>query len=161
MGSSRFYAIKFSVNCFWNHFKCINKWFGFHDWRRLKCKYIMYLIILIMKKKVFGGYVSIRQAIYLIFGASMLVIFFIPLIVILLIKNIDVFSISNYVCIICFSKIDETNADKYFIYILNFFVRKEKFILEKGKKKMAITIIFILASICLILCYQYIFKKKE
>ena len=30
--------------------------------------------------KVFGGYVSIRQAIYLIFGASMLVIFFIPIV---------------------------------------------------------------------------------
>ena len=32
------------------------------------------------EEKVFGGYVSIRQAIYLIFGATMLGIFFVPMI---------------------------------------------------------------------------------
>ena len=32
------------------------------------------------EEKVFGGYVSIRQAIYLIFGATMLGIFFVPII---------------------------------------------------------------------------------
>ena len=32
------------------------------------------------EEKVFGGYVSIRQALYLVFGASMFGIFFIPFI---------------------------------------------------------------------------------
>ena len=33
------------------------------------------------------------------------------------------------------AKIDGTNADKYFIYILRFIFKKKKYILEKGKWK--------------------------
>ncbi len=84
------------------------------------------------EEKVFGGYVSIRQAIYLIFGASMLVIFFIP-IVNIIIKTLTFLVLATMFVLFAFLKIDETNADKYFIYILNFFVRKKKYILEKGK----------------------------
>ena len=84
------------------------------------------------EEKVFGGYVSIRQAIYLIFGASMLVIFFIP-IVNIIIKTLMFLVLAPMFVLFAFLKIDETNADKYFIYILNFFVRKKKYILEKGK----------------------------
>ena len=84
------------------------------------------------EEKVFVGYVSIRQAIYLIFGASMLVIFFIP-IVNIIIKTLMFLVLATMFVLFAFLKIDETNADKYFIYILNFFVRKKKYILEKGK----------------------------
>lgn len=84
------------------------------------------------EEKVFGGYVSIRQAIYLIFGASMLGIFFIPMINIF-IKSLLFLVFSTMFILFAFLKIDETNADKYFIYILNFFFRKKKYILEKGK----------------------------
>lgn len=84
------------------------------------------------EEKVFGGYVSIRQAIYLIFGASMLVIFFIP-IVNIIIKTLMFLVLATMFVLFAFLKIDETNADKYFIYILNFLVRKKKYILEKGK----------------------------
>ncbi len=84
------------------------------------------------EEKVFGGYVSIRQAIYLIFGASMLTIFFIPMINIF-IKSLLFFILASLFILFAFLKIDETNADKYFIYILNFFFRKKKYILEKGK----------------------------
>lgn len=84
------------------------------------------------EEKVFGGYVSIRQAIYLIFGASMLVIFFIP-IVNIIIKTLMFLVLATMFVVFAFLKIDETNADKYFIYILNFLVRKKKYILEKGK----------------------------
>lgn len=84
------------------------------------------------EEKVFGGYVSIRQAIYLIFGASMLVIFFIP-IVNIIIKTLMFLVLATMFVVFAFLKIDETNADKYFIYILNFFARKKKYILEKGK----------------------------
>lgn len=86
------------------------------------------------EEKVFGGYVSIRQAIYLIFGASMLGIFFIPMINIF-IKSLLFLVFATMFILFAFLKIDETNADKYFIYILNFFFRKKKYILEKGKCK--------------------------
>ncbi len=79
------------------------------------------------EEKVFGGYV-----IYLIFGASMLGIFFIPMINIF-IKSLLFIILATMFVMFAFLKIDETNADKYFIYILNFFFRKKKYILEKGK----------------------------
>lgn len=78
------------------------------------------------EEKVFGGYVSIRQAIYLIFGASMLGIFFIPMINIF-IKSLLFLVFATMFILFAFLKIDETNADKYFIYILNFFFRKKKY----------------------------------
>ena len=84
------------------------------------------------EEKIFGGYVSLRQAIYLVFGASMLAIFFIPMINIF-IKSLLFLVFATMFILFAFLKIDETNADKYFIYILNFFVRKRKYILEKGK----------------------------
>jgi len=86
------------------------------------------------EEKVFGGYVSIRQAIYLIFGATMLGIFFVPIINIF-IKSFLFLIFTTMFILFAFLKIDETNADKYFIYILNFFFRKKKYILEKGKWK--------------------------
>lgn len=84
------------------------------------------------EEKVFGGYVSIRQAIYLISGASMIIIFFVP-IVNIFIKSLLFILLATMFIMFAFLKIDETNADKYFIYILNFFFRKKKYILEKGK----------------------------
>lgn len=84
------------------------------------------------EEKVFGGYVSLRQAIYLILGALMLGIFFIPMINIF-IKSLLFLVLATMFILFAFLKIDETNADKYFIYILNFLFRKKKYILEKGK----------------------------
>ena len=85
------------------------------------------------EEKVFGGYLSIRQAIYLILGASMLSILFIPMINIFL-KSIVFLALASMFVVFAFIKIDETNADKYFIYILNFLFRKKKYILQKGKE---------------------------
>ena len=85
------------------------------------------------EEKVFGGYLSIRQAIYLILGASMLSILFIPMINIFL-KSIVFLALASMSVVFAFIKIDETNADKYFIYILNFLFRKKKYILQKGKE---------------------------
>ena len=81
------------------------------------------------EEKVFGGYLSIRQAIYLILGASMLSILFIPMINIFL-KSIVFLALASMFVVFAFIKIDETNADKYFIYILNFLFRKKKYILQ-------------------------------
>lgn len=85
------------------------------------------------EEKVFGGYLSIRQAIYLILGALMLSILFIPMINIFL-KSIVFLALASMFVVFAFIKIDETNADKYFIYILNFLFRKKKYILQKGKE---------------------------
>ncbi|MCI9366237.1 MAG: hypothetical protein HFJ54_06905, partial [Clostridia bacterium] len=63
------------------------------------------------EEKVFGGYVSIRQAIYLIFGASMLGIFFIPLIN-TFVKILLFMILATMFIMFAFLKIDETNADK-------------------------------------------------
>ena len=62
----------------------------------------------------------------------MLGIFFVPMINIF-IKSFLFLTFTTMFILFAFLKIDETNADKYFIYILNFFFRKKKYILEKGK----------------------------
>ena len=59
------------------------------------------------EEKVFGGYVSIRQAIYLIFGATMLGIFFVPMINIF-IKSFLFLTFTTMFILFAFLKIDET-----------------------------------------------------
>ena len=86
------------------------------------------------EEKIFGGYVSLRQAIYLIVGLTSAAIFFIPFIDIF-IKTMIFLIIGTLFILFAFLKLDETNADKYFIYVLNFIFRKKKYILEKGRKE--------------------------
>lgn len=86
------------------------------------------------EEKIFGGYLSIRQAIYLIIAISALAIFFVPVIDIV-IKTIIFLILATMFVLFAFLKIDETNTDKYFIYILKFLFRKKKYILEKGKEQ--------------------------
>lgn len=94
------------------------------------------------EEKVFGGYISIRQAIYLILGTSMIGIFFMP-IGSIFIKSLLFMLLATIFTMFAFLKIDETNADKYFIYILSFFLRKKKFILEKGKENGSYNNLFV------------------
>ena len=86
------------------------------------------------EEKIFGGYLSLRQAIYLLIAASSVAIFFIPFIYIA-IKIIIFVAILATFTLFAFLKIDETNCDKYFVYILTFLFRKKKYILQKGKVK--------------------------
>lgn len=86
------------------------------------------------EEKIFGGYVSLRQAIYLILGLMSAAVFFIPVIDVF-IKTIFFLIIGTLFILFAFLKLDETNADKYFIYVLNFIFRKKKYILEKGRKE--------------------------
>lgn len=88
----------------------------------------------IHEEKIFGGYLSIRQAIYLIMALSTIGLFFIPIIGILL-KIFLFILLSTMFILFAFLKIDETNTDKYFIYILKFLFRNKKYILEKGKEQ--------------------------
>lgn len=85
------------------------------------------------EEKIFGGYVSLRQSIYLIIGVASAVVFFIPLIDVIA-KTVIFLSIASIFILFAFLKVDETNADKYFIYVWNFIFRKKKYILEKGRK---------------------------
>lgn len=85
------------------------------------------------EEKVFGGYVSMRQAIYLILAASSIAIFFIPHINIF-IKVLIFLMLASMFVIFAFVKLGETYADKYFIYIIKFLTRNKKYILEKGKE---------------------------
>ncbi len=86
------------------------------------------------EEKIFGGYLSIRQAIYLIMALSTIGLFFIPIIDIVLKMFLFIF-LSTMFTLFAFLKIDETNTDKYFIYILKFLFRNKKYILEKGKEQ--------------------------
>lgn len=86
------------------------------------------------EEKIFGGYVSLRQAIYLILGASTLSIFLVPNLN-TFVKLVFFLIVATIFSLFAFLKIDGTNADKYFIYILRFIFKKKKYILEKGKWK--------------------------
>ena len=86
------------------------------------------------EEKIFGGYISIRQAIYLIMAISAIGVFFIPNMSIV-IKLFVFIILATMFILFAFLKIDETNTDKYFICILKFLFRNKKYILEKGKEK--------------------------
>ena len=87
------------------------------------------------EEKVFGGYISVRQAIHLIMAATAITIFFIPIIDIFL-KAIVFLTLASMFIIFAFLKIEDTNADKYFIYVLRYALRKRKYILEKGREEI-------------------------
>ena len=82
------------------------------------------------EEKIFGGYTSLRQAIYLIFIVSSLGIFLIPKIDIIL-KFIFVFMIAGIFLTFAFAKIEGAYADKYFIYIFKYVFRRKIYILER------------------------------
>lgn len=84
------------------------------------------------EEKIFGGYLSIRQAIYLIIGVSSASIFLVPYLA-MFIKVILFLILTSIFVSFAFLKVDETNADKYFIYILKYFFKKKEYVLEKGK----------------------------
>lgn len=85
------------------------------------------------EEKIFGGYLSIRQALYLVLGALMLAIFFIPKITVF-IKSMMFLILATVFILFAFLKIDEVNSDKYFIYTLKFVLRNKKYIKQKGKE---------------------------
>ena len=85
------------------------------------------------EEKIFGGYLSIRHALYLVLGALMLAIFFIPKITVF-IKSMMFLILATVFILFAFLKIDEVNSDKYFIYTLKFVLRNKKYIKQKGKE---------------------------
>lgn len=82
------------------------------------------------EEKIFGGYVSLRQSIYLIFAICAIGLFFLPFLSVTL-KFISFLIIAGLCGIFAFAKIEETNADKYFTYIAKFLFKKKIYVLER------------------------------
>ncbi|MBQ6991418.1 MAG: PrgI family protein [Clostridia bacterium] len=82
------------------------------------------------EEKVFGGYASLRQGIYLILAIFSLGIVFIPNLLISIKVVLTAFFISIF-ALFAFLKIEEINADKYFINILKYLFRKKIYIYER------------------------------
>lgn len=81
------------------------------------------------EEKIFGGYLSLRQVVYLMLGTSSLsfLALHIPIpIKILLISIIAIF------CLLCaFLKIKEQNFDKLFLNCIKYLARNKRYVYER------------------------------
>ena len=84
------------------------------------------------EEKIFGGYLSLRQVLYLMLIASSFTIFAIPLP--LIIKLIIITLISSFLLLCAFMKINEQNFDKFFFYAVKYLFRKKNFVYERCLK---------------------------
>lgn len=81
------------------------------------------------EEKIFGGYLSLRQVIYLMLMCALFSIFALPINIVI---KIILVSISTIFLLLCaFFKIQELNFDKFFFYALKFVFRKKKFKYER------------------------------
>ena len=81
------------------------------------------------EEKIFGGYLSIRQVIYLMLSASSVSIFAISMPI--AVKLILVIPICIFFLLCAFVKIGEKNFDKFFFYALKYLFRKKNFVYER------------------------------
>ncbi len=84
------------------------------------------------EEKIFGGYLSLRQVLYLMLSASSLVILATPLHIVIKITFITI--ISSFFLLCSFLKIGEQNFDKFFFYAFKYISRKRKFVYERCSK---------------------------
>jgi len=86
------------------------------------------------KKKFSGGYLSLKEVIYLMLCAITAVIF-IPAIKVYIIIKITIFLMFAVFFLLCaFLKISEQNFDKFIIFIAKYLFRRKKF-LYKGESQ--------------------------
>lgn len=81
------------------------------------------------EEKIFGGYLSLRQVIYLMLCAASFSIFATPLNI--AIKLIISITISAFFLLCTFLKVNEQNFDKFFFYALKYLFRKKRFVYER------------------------------
>lgn len=81
------------------------------------------------EEKIFGGYLSLRQAIYLMLICSLFGVFAIPINIVF--KILIFSSITLFLLLCAFLKIQDLNFDKFFFYGLKFLFRKKKFEYER------------------------------
>lgn len=84
------------------------------------------------EEKIFGGYLSLRQVIYVMLSASSLCILLLPLN--LIIKLMLIIPIVIFFLLCAFFKSQELNFDKFFFYALKFVLRKKNYIYERCDK---------------------------
>ena len=82
------------------------------------------------EEKIFGGYLSLRQVIYLMLATSTL--FAIP--ISKLITLFIVLAISIFFLLCSFLKIGEQNFDKFFFYAIKYLFRKKDFVYRRCGK---------------------------
>ena len=78
------------------------------------------------EEKIFGGYLSLRQVIYLMLATSSLAIFATSLP--LAIKLLLITFIATFFLLCAFLKIGEQNFDKFFFYAIKYLFRKKSFV---------------------------------
>lgn len=81
------------------------------------------------EEKVFGGYLSLRQMLYMIASVISVGILFIHISI--MVKTIMFISIIAIFMTFAFAKIGNIYADKYFFNILKYIFRKKIFIFER------------------------------
>lgn len=81
------------------------------------------------EEKIFGGYLSLRQVIYLMLIAASLAIFAIKISVIIKISLVAILGIFFLLC--SFFKIGEQNFDKFFFFAVKFLFRKKNFVYRR------------------------------
>lgn len=81
------------------------------------------------EEKIFGGYLSLRQVIYLMFGIASFAICAIQMHFIFKILFIVLFATFFLLC--AFLKIGEQNFDKFFFYWVKYIFRKKDFVYER------------------------------
>jgi len=81
------------------------------------------------EEKIFGGYLSLRQVIYIILAIVSFSICVIPLPIVIKTLLITIMPIFFLLC--AFYKIDELNFDKFFFYALKYMFRRKKYIYER------------------------------
>lgn len=82
------------------------------------------------EEKIFGGYLSLRQAIYLVLGIASAGILFIPHIPMTL-KVIIFLTTFIAFLIFAFLKINEIYADRHFLNIIKYIFRKKIYLSER------------------------------
>lgn len=81
------------------------------------------------EEKIFGGYLSLRQVLYLMLTAGCLSIFAIKIPIIIRILFVSLFSIFFLLCAFC--KVGNQNFDKFFFLALKFLFRKKNFVYRR------------------------------
>lgn len=84
------------------------------------------------EEKIFGGYLSLRQVIYLMLSVSSLGILATPLHI--AIKIIFITTIATFFLLCAFCKIGEQNFDKFFYFAIKYLLRKKIFIYARCEK---------------------------
>ena len=84
------------------------------------------------EEKIFGGYLSLRQVIYLMLAGASFGIF--ALSIPMAIKIIVVILNCSFFLLCAFLRVGEQNFDRFFFYALKYLFRKKNFIYERCSK---------------------------